>query len=188
MNNIEIHSSAIIAENVIIEDNVYIGPNCIIGFPAEDKNTFPSTPFGVRICSGTKITGNVTIDAGTVRDTHVGRNCFLMKGSHLGHDVFMEDNVILSCHALVGGHVRIKEGSNLGLGCIIHQRQTIWHYSMIGMGAIVTKKLVMEPFGIYVGNPAKKIGTNEVGLKKGELTQEAIKTIQDEFEISRKTL
>lgn len=187
-NNIEIHPSAIIAENVIIEDDVYIGPNCIIGFPAEDKKTFPRAPFGVRICSGTKITGNVTIDAGTVRDTHVGRNCFLMKGSHLGHDVFMEDNVVLSCHAVVGGHVHIKEGSNLGLGCIIHQRQTIWNYSMIGMGAIVTKKLIMEPFGIYVGNPAKKIGTNEVGLKKGELTQEAIKTIQDEFEISGKTL
>ena len=188
MNNIKIHPSAIIAENVIIEDNVYIGPNCIIGFPAEDKNTFPSTFFSVRICSGTKITGNVTIDAGTIRDTYIGCNSFLMKGVHVGHDCLIEDNVILSAHSVLAGHVYIKKGANLGIGSLVHQRQTIWDYCMIGMGAVVTKKLVVEPFGIYVGNPAKKIGTNEVGLKKGELTQEAIKTIQDEFEISGKTL
>lgn len=111
-----------------------------------------------------------------------------MKGAYVAHDVVIGNNVTLSSHVMLGGHVEVKEGANLGMGCIVHQRQKIWHYCMIGMGAIVTKKLVIEPFSIYVGNPAKKIGTNEVGLKKAELTPEAIKTIQDEFEISRKIL
>jgi len=32
-----IHPTAIIGTNVIIEDNVYIGPYCIIGMPPEWK-------------------------------------------------------------------------------------------------------------------------------------------------------
>ena len=66
-----IHPSAMIHEKVVIENNVYIGPNCTIGFPAEVKATFPTSDFSVIISQGAVITGNVTIDAGTVRDTFV---------------------------------------------------------------------------------------------------------------------
>lgn len=180
-----IHPTAVIDENVVIEDDVYIGPNCIIGFPAEDKNTFPEQPYSVRICSGTKITGNVTIDAGTVRDTYIGHNCFLMKGSHVGHDVIINDDVILSCHAIIGGHVEVLKGANLGLGCIIHPRQKIWHYSMIGMGSVITKKLSTEPFGIYVGSPAKKIGINQRGIEKNNIDQSEIDNINQLFNASK---
>lgn len=180
MNNY-IHPTAVIHENVVIEDNVYIGPNCIIGFPAEDKAIFPKTPFSVYICSGVKITGNVTIDAGTIRNTYIGNDSFLMKGAHIGHDAILEKAVTISCHAIVGGHVVIKEGANLGLGCIIHPRQIIYHYVMIGMGAIIPKKLEMEPFGVYVGNPAIKIGINQRGIEKNNLSQEKILEIQQDF-------
>jgi UDP-N-acetylglucosamine acyltransferase len=183
--NSQIHPTAVIHEQVIIEDNVYIGPNCIIGYPAEDKGTFPKTPFTVHICSGAKITGNVTIDAGTIRNTYIGRDCFLMKGSHVGHDVIIGQNVTLFCHAIVGGHVEIMDGANLGLGCIIHQRQKIWHYCMIGMGAIVTKKLETEPFCIYVGNPARKIGINQRGLEKNEISQNTLESIKQQFNENR---
>lgn len=177
-----IHPTAIIQENVIIEDDVYIGPNCIIGFPPEDKSVFPNILFTVHIGSGTKITGSVTIDAGTVRNTYIGSNCFLMKGAHVGHDAILGEDVTLSCHAIVGGHVQIKKGANIGLGCIIHPRQVIESYCMLGMGAIVPKKLNLEPFGIYVGNPAKKIGMNERGIEKNNLTKEEVDRIISDFE------
>ena len=177
-----IHPSAVIHEKVIIEDNVYIGPNCIIGYPAEDKSVFPETPFSVHICEGAKITGNVTIDAGTIKNTYIGKNCFLMKGSHVGHDVQMMEDVTLSCHAIIGGHVVIHKGANLGLGSIVHPRQIVQSYTMVGMGAIIPKKLVMEPFGIYVGNPAKKIGVNERGIEKNSLSQADVNLIMQNFQ------
>ena len=178
-----IHPTAEIAENVILEDDVYIGPFCIIGFPPEDRGHFPDSPFGVRIKSGAKLTGHVTIDAGTVRDTVIGEGNFLMKGVHLGHDVVLEKNITLSCHAILGGHVYIQEGANLGLGCIIHPRQVIGAYSMIGMGAIVPKKAVVEPGQIFVGNPAKKIGQNERGLERHGVDSALLNEFIEKFQI-----
>ena len=183
--NVQIHPSAVIADNVIIEDDVYIGPNCIIGYPPEDISVFPQAPYTVHIGSGTKITGGVTIDAGTVRNTYIGNDCFLMKGAYVAHDVVIGNKVTLSSHVMLGGHVEVMEGSNLGMGCIVHQRQTVWPYCMIGMGAIVTKKLIIEPFGIYAGNPAKKIATNDRGIEKSGLDKRAMALIQKEFNASR---
>jgi len=178
-----IHPSAQIAENVILEEDVYIGPFCIIGFPPEDKGHFPNSPFGVRIKSGAKLTGHVTVDAGTIKDTVIGENNFLMKGVHLGHDVVMEKNTILSCHAILGGHVYVQEGANLGLGCIVHPRQVIGAYSMIGMGAIVPKKAIVEPGQIFVGNPARKIGQNQRGLDKNAISKDQLNELIKKFEL-----
>ncbi len=183
--NVNIHSSAVIHENVTIEDNVYIGPNCIIGFPPEDKSIFPRTPFSVHICSGTQITGNVTIDAGTIKTTYIGKDCFLMKGVHIGHDSIIGDKVTIAPHAIIGGHVEIMEGATLGMGCIIHQRQKIWHYCMIGMGTIVPRKLAIQPFSTYFGNPAKKIGLNAVGIEKNGIDETTVASIQKLFDESR---
>lgn len=177
-----IHPSAIIHENVVIEDDVYIGPNCIIGFPPEDKGIFPNTPYSVHICSGVQITGNVTIDAGTIRDTYIGSNCFLMKGVHIGHDCSIGDDTVLAAHAVLAGHIKVGKGANLGIGCLIHPRQTIESYCMLGMGTVIPKKLVIEPFGIYVGNPAKKIGINERGIEKNNLSKEQVEAILREFQ------
>lgn len=180
-----IHPTAVIHEKVTIEDDVYIGPNCIIGFPPEDKHFFPDAPFSVHIATGAKLTGNVTVDAGTIRDTYVGSNTFLMKGSHVAHDCHVEEDVIMSCHSILGGHVRVHKGANLGLGCIIHPRQSVPPYAMLGMGAIIPKKLELEPFGIYVGNPAKMIGVNQRGIEKNHLSEADVKTIIEQFERSK---
>jgi UDP-N-acetylglucosamine acyltransferase len=85
----------------------------------------------------------------------------MLRGSHLGHDVMVENNVTISCNVLVGGHSIIGSGANLGLGAILHQFSKIGCYSMIGMGTIVTKKSNIQCFGTYVGNPAKYIKEND---------------------------
>jgi UDP-N-acetylglucosamine acyltransferase len=73
------------------------------------------------------------------------------------------DNVVISCGVKVGGHTIIDSNVNIGLNAVIHQRQFIAKGCMIGMGAVVTKKLVTEPYTKYAGNPAKYLGHNESG-------------------------
>lgn len=155
-----IHPTAVIGANVLIEEDCYIGPYCVIGFPAEWKGN-DDKDYGVIIRKGTRITGLVTIDSGARIPTTIGENCYLMKHSHVGHDSVLGDNVTVSCGAKIGGHSYIGHHCNLGLNCTIHQKQVIKEGCMIGMGAVITKGLITEPYRKYAGVPAKDIGSNE---------------------------
>lgn len=157
-----IHPTAIVGNNVILGDNIYIGPYCIIGMPAEHK-LFWNAPIGeVTIGDGCKFTGHVTIDAGTTDKTVIGDNVWMLKHSHVGHDAQIGNDVVISCGAKIGGHTIVGAKCNIGLNAVIHQKQDIAKGCMIGMGAVVTKKLITEPFKKYAGNPAKYIGENMI--------------------------
>lgn len=153
-----IHPTAVIADNVTIEEDVYIGPLCVIGFPAEWKGQTENK--GVIIKRGTVLTGLVTVDAGVERPTVIGEGCFLMKHSHIGHDAIICDNVTISCGAKIGGDCIVMENTTIGLNAVIHQRVMIPHGCMIGASSFVGKTLDMEPFGKYVGVPARWLGQN----------------------------
>lgn len=157
-----IHPTAVIYPNVEIRDNVYIGANCIIGAPAEHKQYWGVDPeHGVLIKEGTIITGAVTIDAGTIQRTIVGRYCFIMKGSYIAHDCVIEDGVTLSAGSKLAGFVSIGERTNLGMGVAVHQRVQVPSGCMIGMNATVTKKSKLFDNGCFVGSPAKFLRWND---------------------------
>jgi UDP-N-acetylglucosamine acyltransferase len=157
---VNVHSTAIIGKNVTIEDDVYIGPYCVIGMPAEWKGKEHEDK-GVLIKKGTRITGLVTIDSGVERITTIGENCYLMKHSHVGHDAQLKDNVTLSCGAKIGGHSIIESNTNIGLNAVIHQKVIVPEGCMIGASAFVGKKSILKPFHKYAGVPVKELGTNE---------------------------
>lgn len=158
-----IHHTAIIGPNVKLGRLNYIGPYCIIGFPAEHRESWGSGEWGsVSIGDGNVFTGHVTIDASILAGaTTIADGCFVMKHSHIGHDAVIGRNVTISCGAKIGGHAVIGDSSNIGLNAVIHQRKIIQPGCMIGMGAVVTNKLEIKPFQTYAGNPAKHIGPNK---------------------------
>ena len=157
---IGIHQTAVINSNVIIEDDVYIGPLCIIGFNPEWKGRELDNK-GVIIKKGTKITGLVTIDGGANQPTVIGENCYLMKHSHVGHDAELKNGVTLSCGAKIGGHSIIGENTNIGLNAVIHQKVEVPQGCMIGASAFVGKKSILKPNYKYAGVPVKELGENK---------------------------
>ena len=171
----KIHSTAIIYPNVTIGENVEIGPYCIIGSTPEIKNNYPLENKGVVIGDNTIITGHVTIDGGSITPTLIGKNCFIMKSVHIGHDCNIEDDVVLAAHAVLAGHVKISKNSNIGIGSLFHQFSLIGGGSMIGMGSVITKKSITIPFSKMAGNPAKYIGENF--FVKNKLSQSEIDSI-----------
>lgn len=153
--------------------------------PAEHKDFWPGRDmcsfsglnddkFGkVIIGNNNAFTGHVTIDAGTegnAKATIIQSGCWFLKHSHAGHDSIVCDNVTVSCGAKIGGHAFVGMGVNIGLNAVIHQRQIIKEGCMIGMGAVVTKKLKTEPYKTYAGNPAKEIGVNDKHPNYAEYT------------------
>lgn len=155
-----IHQTAVINTNVIIEDDVYIGPLCIIGFSPEWKGRELDNK-GVIIKKGTRITGMVTIDGGANQPTVIGENCYLMKHSHVGHDAELKNGVTLSCGAKIGGHSIIGENTNIGLNAVIHQKVEVPEGCMIGASAFVGKKSILKPNHKYAGVPVKELGENK---------------------------
>ena len=157
-----IHPTAVIGPNVTMGKGNYIGPFCIIGYPAEHRAYWGKENKGVNIGNNCVITGHVTIDSGTEACTWIGDNVWMLKHSHVGHDATIADKVTISCGAKVGGHALIGASTNIGLNACIHQWCDVPEGCMIGMNAAVTKKLEMKPYRKYAGVPAKDIGENIV--------------------------
>lgn len=60
--------------------------------------------------------------------------------------------------------VIIREGASIGAGAICVAPVEIGRWSVIGAGAVVVEDT--EAFGLYVGNPARRIGwVNKDGLR-----------------------
>jgi acetyltransferase-like isoleucine patch superfamily enzyme len=94
--------------------------------------------------------------------TFIGDDVWMLKHSHVGHDCYIHSKVTISCGVKVGGHTIVRYKCNLGLNAVIHQKQDIAIGCMIGMGSVVTKKLITQAFKKYAGNPAKEIGDNAI--------------------------
>lgn len=158
-----IHPTAIIGPNVTIEDDVFIGPYCVIGTHAEYRrkvNERTDEPGRVLIGRGTTIREFVTVHGsatGTGR-TDIGQNCYIQAHAHIGHDAWLIGDNVVACHAVVAGHALMGQLSQLGLGAITHQN------ALLGMGAFIGASAFFkgdaEPFTIYAGVPAKPIGPN----------------------------
>jgi UDP-N-acetylglucosamine acyltransferase len=154
-----IHPTAVIGPNVKIGNGVYIGPYCIIGFPAEWKGN-EDKDAGVIIKDGARLTGLVTVDSGVNEPTIIECDCYLMKHTHVGHDAILNHSVTMAPGAVVGGHCIIGVMTNIGINACIHQKVRVGYGNMIGMGAVVTKQTQFAHKKKYVGIPAKIIGEN----------------------------
>lgn len=156
-----IHKTAIIGPNVEIGENVKIYPYAVIGTRAEHKSFMDKHLGKVIIGDNCVIREFTTINAGTLSTTTLEDNIWMLRGSHVGHDAYIESNSTLSCNVIIGGHARVFKYANLGLGAVVHQRCAVPSYSMIGMNSTWTKKTDPTPFGVYVGSPARKIKNNQ---------------------------
>ena len=103
----------------------------------------------VIIGKGTVVFANVVINSGTV----VGKGCILNTACTIDHDNIIEDYVHISPGAHLGGGVKVRESSWIGIGGIIKNYTTICEKTLVGAGAVVVKDILES--GVYVGVPAK---------------------------------
>jgi len=162
-NNI-FYEGSIVRENVLIGDNNHIGPYCIIGDAPEKIGYFDKCGL-VIIGNNNRFTKQVTIDAGTDKETFIGDFTILLKNAHVGHDAVIKNGVVLSCNSIIGGHTVVGENTNFGLGAVAHQRLNIPSGCMIGMNSTITKKTILKPGRKYAGSPARDIGDNTERFK-----------------------
>ena len=163
----QVHCTAIIYPGVTLGHNNYIGPYCIIGAPPE-KRKCEELPQGVVIGNDNRLTGMLTIDAGSERPTIIGNRCYLMKQTHIGHDCVLSDDITMAPGTHLAGFVRVMKGADFKLNTAVANRHLIGPYAMLGMGCIVPKSKAVMPFTKYIG-VAKPLGRNDKGMDKALL-------------------
>ncbi|KFD40773.1 hypothetical protein DK28_0215650 [Peptococcaceae bacterium SCADC1_2_3] len=103
--------------------------------------------YGVVLMPGVIISPNAVIENHTL----------LYANSFVGHDTIIGNYCFIANNASVGGRVVVEEGVHIGSNSSIIERITIGKWSLVGLGAVVTKDV--SPFTKVVGNPAKSIGS-----------------------------
>ena len=163
MNDVRIHPTAIIEEDVVlgrgtsIWDSVHIrhstclGEDCIVG-----EKTYIA--YGVRIGNRVKINAMVYIcNAVTIED-----GVMISAGTIFTNDRFPRATTpdLKSLRpSEPDEHTRptlVREGATIGAGSTIGNDLTIGRFAMIGMGSLVTKSV--PEFHLVIGQPARSVG------------------------------
>ncbi len=165
---IDIHPTAIIYPGVEIEEDVVIGPYCVIGGRPEHRQFFnKKTDWGVRICTGARLSEFVTVHSGTEHHTVIGSGTAIFQKTHVAHDCILEDRVIVGGMVSLAGHTYAQEGANISGHSATIPYVVIGAYSFLGAASLLTKHLA--PGEKAVGFPARVVGYNEVGLQRAGL-------------------
>ena len=209
MKNISVHPSAFVASSVevgygtIIGPNAvilgpckigkkcWIGPNVVIGTTAEHIDNMFKPKFnddiwemdqgyGVVIGDNTIIREHSTVHQGTIRETYIGSNCFIMNKSHIGHDAYLADQSRLAPSVMIGGHCYIGQKANIGMAAVVHQKIKIGIGAMIGMNSTVVKNIM--PYQLWKGTPARNSGLNTKLLEDLKFSKKDIESLHKYYE------
>jgi UDP-N-acetylglucosamine acyltransferase len=199
----EVHPTAEIGPYVIIDGPVRIGPgtrvyphayltgwteigaNCqihpyaVIGHLPQDL-AYDGQESYCRIGDENVIREGVSIHRGTAPGsaTVVGKRCFLMGYSHIGHNCHVGDEVKLANGALLAGHVHVGNGAFISGNVVIHQFCRVGELVMIRGGAACGMDLppyfLFDDFGLCAA-------INTVGLRRAGFTAEQRRDVQHAF-------
>ncbi|NCA69509.1 MAG: acyl-ACP--UDP-N-acetylglucosamine O-acyltransferase [Sphingobacteriia bacterium] len=194
--SVEVGPFAVIGSAVEVDAGTRIGPHAIImgqtrigrdnrifqftsvGEDPQDKK-YGGEPTRLEIGDRNQIRECVTIHRGTAQDqglTRIGNDNLFMAYTHVAHDCWIGDHVIMANAASLGGHVQIQDWAILGGFTIVHQFSRIGAHSFCAMGSVLGKDV--PPYVMVSGHPAEPHGINVEGLKRrgfGDATIQSIK-------------
>lgn len=155
-----------IAGHTTIGAGVVIYPFASLGSPPQSVK-YRGGPTRLVIGANCEIREYVTMNTGTEDAgglTEVGTGCFFMAGTHVAHDCRVGNNVTFANCASLAGHVTVGDFVFLGGFSAVHQFVRIGESAMIGGVTGVRGDII--PFGYAVGQHAKLMGLNVVGMKR----------------------
>ena len=172
--NVKIHAQVNISGNTIIGEGTEIYPFASIGNDPQDLK-FNGEETKLTIGKNNKIREYVTINPGTVGgggQTTIGDNCLFMISSHIAHDCFVGNNVIIANNVPLGGHAHIDDNVIIGGNSAVQQFTRIGKMAMIGGMCGVVKDII--PYGLALGNRCVLEGLNLIGLRRKNIPNKKI--------------
>ena len=187
--NVRIRSGTVISSGVRIEGDTEIGRNnhiftgAVLGTAPQHVSYRGEQTF-LKVGDGNIIREYVTIHRGTAiggGTTRVGDENYIMAYCHLGHDCQVGNRVTISNGTQVSGHVLIEDDAVLSGLVGVHQFVRIGKLVMVGGGSMIAQDV--PPFGLVSGDRARLYGINRIGLRRKGLSREAIRNIQEAYQV-----
>jgi len=178
-----------IGSHVVIKEFTTIGANCrifqfaVLGEIPQDLK-FAGEESQLIIGDHNTIREFATMHRGTAGGggvTRVGNGNLFMAYTHVAHDCLVGNGVIMSNAATLGGHIRVEDHAIIGGLSAVHQFCHIGRYAFIGGCSAVHRDV--PPFAMAVGNRAKLVGLNLVGLKRQGFTDSALQNLRRAYEL-----
>jgi UDP-N-acetylglucosamine acyltransferase len=108
--------------------------------------------------------------------TRIGSHNLFMAQVHVAHDCLVGSHTIFANSAALAGHVEVQDHATLGGFSAVHQFCRVGAYSFMG-GATVAARDVL-PYSLTVGNRARFVGLNLVGLRRRGFSPEQIAALK----------
>ncbi len=180
---VTLESHVVVAGHTRIGANTRAFPFSSVGHRPQDLK-YHGEPSRLEIGCNNVIREHVTINPGTEGGgmvTRIGNNCLFMVGSHVAHDCQIGDHVILVNNATLGGHVAIDDWAILGGLSAVHQFVRIGRHAMVGGTTGVENDVI--PYGSVMGNRARLMGLNIVGLKRRDFSRDTIHDLRRAYRL-----
>ncbi len=177
----ELVSHIVVDGHTRIGEDVVLYPFSTVGLAPQDLK-YAGQPTKCEIGPRTQIREHCTIHRGSVTGkgiTRVGSDCLLMAVAHVAHDCTLGNHVIVANNAVMGGHVSIADHAVIGGAAAIHQFVRIGRAAMIGGVSGVEADVI--PFGSALGNRARLVGLNVIGLKRRGFDKAQIQLLHNAF-------
>ena len=159
-----------------------IHPFASLGSPPQSFG-YRGGPTKLAVGADCDIRENVTMNTGTEDGggkTSVGEHCFLMVGSHVGHDCHVGSNVVFANNTMLGGHVTVGDYVVFGGGVAVRQ------FVRIGDGAMIVGQSGVRadviPWGMAQGPLAYLVGLNVVGMRRRGLAKADIHRVRAAYQ------
>jgi UDP-N-acetylglucosamine acyltransferase len=102
-----------------------------------------------------------------------------MVSSHIAHDCFVGNNVILANNVAIGGHAHIDDNAIIGGNSAVQQFTRVGKSAMIGGMCGVVRDII--PYGIAHGNRSVLQGLNLIGLRRKNISNKEIMILSDAY-------
>lgn len=179
--NVLIDAHSVVEGPLEVGDDVQIGPCAFVGLKPQHRQFDAALQTWLIIGDKTIIregaSAHRSTRPGKENATRIGRQCFLMAGSHVAHDCVVGDNVTLANVVMLGGHVHVGDSAFLGGGSMFHQFVRIGRMVVVAGNEGVSHDI--PPFAAVRYGGLK--GYNAVGCHRAGLTQQSIHAIRQTF-------
>ncbi len=111
--------------------------------------------------------------------TRIGDNCFLMAGSHIGHDSWLEGKIVVGNGVTIAGDVKVEKCTILSSNAILHEGSHVGQWVLIKGGCRISGNV--PPYIIIAHNPAAYYGVNAFVMRKKGFTDAQIDNVASAY-------